>query len=139
MKKNVQLLKDTLGFIEQNTDAWDQTSFRQCFAAHAAQLAGAQFLVEYGRYLDENYWQVTAPTFGHTMPVWEYAEKALGLTRDEADDLFRGGNQLEDLQDIVAALIDEQNKADIQEFERTQQARPSFHTARELAELANLG
>jgi hypothetical protein len=114
--------------VEEGTTGWDQsqwalsqtnpskretpeescgTSF--CFAGWAAVLDGARlFWNERIANSGAAVWvadEVLLPD-GDVEFIWEYAQKLLELTDQEADVLFYGGNALGNLQAIVQDLID---------------------------------
>lgn len=116
---NVQLLQDTLNYIKNHPDEWYQSSWyahfdadstrwfagdagapcrtAYCFAGTAAILSGFPPPPKEHRTIwsDENGVQVD-----------EYAEKALGLTYSQAVELFHASNTLEDLEEMVAKIIE---------------------------------
>lgn len=106
MKKNIALLTDTMDYIEAHPDEWDQHNYRSCFAAHAAQLSGARFIItDLTDYTDGDFWRVVSPVTDTTMPVWEFATSMLGLTPGESTALFAGDNDIEMLRTIVDAWM----------------------------------
>lgn len=103
MTVNVELLDRTLAYIEAHPEEWTQEHYRCrsgcCFAGHAALLSGARWASN-----NSNAADVKAGD-GHPLEmVWERAARVLGLTGEEADDLFSPGNKLDDLRRIVADL-----------------------------------
>lgn len=113
---NVELLDQTLAYIEANRDEWKQSIYRwetgMCFAGWTCTLAGGEWLNP----PDENWPDVLAAEpadapgrvfkfLGRPGVVASYrAERLLGLTEDEADSLFEAHNTIEDLREIVAEL-----------------------------------
>jgi hypothetical protein len=109
---NVPLLRKTLEHIEAHPQEWDQVRWRcesgMCFAGTAADLDGAQWLYGAGPMLrrreddpaDDRY----APDRLH---VRTRAQHILGISEDQADDLFEATNTLDDLRRIVGELCGE--------------------------------
>lgn len=109
---NVDLLRRTLAYIEEHPKEWKQDTWRcgttACFAGHAAMLDGGMWASSGSSAL------VARPddlpsriyTFGgmDLVPVEDRAQRVLGLTDEQAFDLFRGSNSLNDLRRIVAEL-----------------------------------
>ena len=105
---NMDLLDEVIDRIEGDIDGWDQGSWGDvvddgdaeycgttaCFAGHAVQAAGLMRLKTTQKDFDgEPYWAVEwidMNTGKRTTPehVPEKARKALGLTYEEADDIF---------------------------------------------------
>lgn len=111
---NVALLNQTLAYIEAHPEEWDQKTWHcgttACFAGHAAALNGGEWL---GRGSDsliardddpaEDIWAATEDRPA-IVEVDRRAKRVLGLTDYQAEDLFEGGNSLDDLREIVAKL-----------------------------------
>lgn len=116
---NVTLLRQVLAHIETNPEVWDQGEWRcdtgMCFAGWTGELAGGKWITEadsmfapymvverddhldHVRYLSE---------VGYAVDVEERATRLLGLTEDQADDLFTSANyKLDMLREEAAALI----------------------------------
>lgn len=120
MSPNVALLRETLAHIEAHPGEWDQSVYRcqtgLCFAGHAAVLAGGRWadpggqthptslVAEPADDADRTY-AVTG--FGPVTHVADRATRVLGLTTDQADDLFDPSNTLAYLRSRVAALCAE--------------------------------
>lgn len=109
---NVPLLRKTLEHIEAHPEEWDQLTWRcetaMCFAGHAADLTGAQW-VGSGKYITAD------PAIDHPLDIWSSgvtsasarAQTVLGLDEDQAAWLFAGSNTLDDLRCIVGELIEQ--------------------------------
>lgn len=111
---NVALLRQTLAYIEAHPEEWNQAHWHcgtaACFAGRAALLAGGNWVN------DKSSCVVVAPDDppsdvfmvrggeGHVL-VEDRAKRVLGLTEEQADRLFAGGNNLDDLRSRVAELI----------------------------------
>jgi hypothetical protein len=121
---NVELLEDTMKHIEENPQTWSQNNWyvwrtatgdkywgvvttemvetnscgsAYCFAGHAALSAG------FSAPPKENY----AGWFGQNgQYVDEFARETLGLTQAQADALFHGDNSMDDLRNMVDAIIE---------------------------------
>lgn len=105
--KNTELLVRTLDAIIAGDVEWNQTTWCHCFAGNAVRLHGAS---PYMRYMqdeeDGSYWIVNVrDEDGNEVNVATYAEKILGLTDEEAADLFASGNDLEYLKLLVSRLV----------------------------------
>lgn len=103
-KRNIQLLRDTIDYIDAHPDEHDQDDWVQpcgtafCYAGHAALLAGATRPgLEITR--GESTWYVDTQTLEsvigryfdvkeHVLEVSVFAEQKLGLTYNEADIMF---------------------------------------------------
>lgn len=100
MPKNIELMKKVLKQIEDHPETWEQRSWRcetgLCFAGWTAELSGAKW-DDPKDPLDP--YVVVGDDVVH---VSSYARKALGLTGDEAEELFSGFNRLRHLREIVA-------------------------------------
>lgn len=116
MTTNVDLLQDTLKYIETHPAEWNQETWhcgtRFCFAGHVAATMRGRVITGF----DGDYVELTdvdhkefalgskAQAFMH---IGDYARRALGLDADEANRLFSGYNTLADLRRIVGELIEE--------------------------------
>jgi hypothetical protein len=118
--RNLDLLERTMAHIEAHPEQHDQGSWINacgttfCFAGHAALLAGASKPLSEngfgnGWFVDtvtstsralSSYWDVDEDG------VREFARRSLGLSEDEADVLFNGGRDINELRAIVNALKD---------------------------------
>lgn len=103
MTVNKELLLKTLETIKANPEHWNQEEWH-CGTSHC--FAGFTHLIDaglpitticpvWGVEYDDGGWDFTE----------EYAAKALGLDKDQADLLFYVDNKLEDLEVIVDNLI----------------------------------
>jgi len=122
MAINVQLLDQTLAHIETHPREWDQATWRcgttYCFAGRAVVIAGSRWVKRSDRYDyeseflladdDDRAWAATASGLScdanETIHVADRARRLLGLTEEQADDLFAGPNTLDDLRAMVADL-----------------------------------
>jgi len=119
---NVELLKKTLAHIEAHPEQWNQRDWRDvdhdlrcgtacCFAGWAALLNGSTWDVpdseieNYDWDHDPNGDKLADVDGGRA--VSRVATRALGLTWTQADQLFAGGNDIEDLRAIVAELCEQ--------------------------------
>jgi len=118
MSPNVPLLRQTMAQIEAHPEQWDQGSWTKeltcgtayCFAGWAAVLSGARFAKN--AYSQEFRSCVIPP--GRILPVdvADYAADLLGVEHYETErsdednyvHLFNGGNDLDDLRQIVDEL-----------------------------------
>ena len=80
----------------------------RCFAGHAAELSGAELIMDERHNWDD----LSLPTgtfcrtpYGKQRSISGYAERALGVTSDQAYDLFSEDNTIEDLQRFVKELV----------------------------------
>lgn len=111
---NEKLLRDTLRYIEENPEEWDQSQWRHetscgtmmCFAGHACDLNGAQWEGNSDYIIENRRFPWIGRFSGSTNGARSAATKALGLTHCEAETLFCGGNQKEDLRLMVDWVID---------------------------------
>lgn len=109
---NVKLLRTTLAHIEAEPEKWDQKDWRcgtgMCFAGWAATLAGGKWAYgpdETGRDMlaAEPEDDELSRRLG-TIQAADRAQRLLGLNEWDADELFDGGNDLDDLRRIVESL-----------------------------------
>lgn len=109
---NVALLKQTLAYIEAHPEEWNQEVYHcrsaACFAGHAATLDGGEWMHANGEYLfarnDDPAYYTRMHEGGRAVWVFDRARRILGLTLDQALDLFCEENRLDDLRTQVAAL-----------------------------------
>lgn len=109
MTVNIDLMRETLSYIETHPEQWGQHDFRRCFAAHAAQLAGAQWVVSADSDVaDETshlYYMVMVradETGPYRMTsVWTHAKTVLGVTEQGNMPLFRATNTIDDLRQMI--------------------------------------
>ena len=123
MPKNIKLLQDTLAFIQANPDKHSQGDWvdpateacetTMCFAGHAAILAGGTFDRDIFGELWE--WNVDQETGQHVraeddwddglpdgvVHVADFAQRKLGLTRDERAYLFAGNRSRGEIEEAV--------------------------------------
>lgn len=127
MTPNVDLLEKTYAYIEANPQHWNQGTWRcktgMCFAGWAASLAGGEWVVETnegrhnlagGFYAAEDYLvpepgdeerdirtiYLDSKTLRATH-VQDRARRLLGLEHDEAEALFSGDNDLDNIRDEI--------------------------------------
>ena len=95
---NKVLLQLTLDTIKENPQHWDQTSWHcgttHCFAGFAELILKNLSLDTYVDGYEINGWEVN-----------DYAIAKLGLTDDQAVQLFNPTNTLEDLERMVGVLV----------------------------------
>jgi hypothetical protein len=102
VKKNTLLLLETLAYIEEHPEEWDQQYYLcrtgMCFAGTACVLAGCK-----PWYANErDGWSVHMKSPNNRLiDIDGYAKKKLGLTELEGDLLFAMHNELEDIRDLV--------------------------------------
>lgn len=122
---NVPLLKRTLAHIKANPSGWNQDNWRcgtgMCFAGRAAILAGGTWYSpdpdERGIYEglpvavlmladgdDDPEDVAVLPNGTRVVHVRDRAQRILGLTYDDAEELFAASNMLWNLETIVATL-----------------------------------
>jgi hypothetical protein len=122
--RNTAELEAVMQYIGDHPEEWDQEMWwcesTACFAGHVAARNGCHLNVTsphpyrlrsvmthspcYPR-LTPLYDQVVDDPARKPITVREYARDVLGLTDEEADLLFSGSNELEDLQHIVKGLV----------------------------------
>lgn len=112
MTPNVPLLRKVLEHIEAHPEEWDQGTWRcetaMCFAGHAADIAGAQWVGK-GKYLLADP-DIDPPEKIRSTGVTTASARAvqvLGITWEQANGLFVGSNTLDDLRRIVGELIEQ--------------------------------
>ena len=109
MSVNKEALRETLAAVKANPDHWHQLQWitqrpgcgtAYCFAGWRAALDG---------YTEESRRWCCAvdPTTGRSVSIPDYAEECLGLTSEQADELFHPFNTLADLERIVAELCED--------------------------------
>lgn len=107
---NKELLLETLQYIEEHPEKWNQKHWVPecgtacCFAGRAALLAGATYplwMRNAGRTAT-----MVLP-YGAIVSVSDYAAGKLGIDSKDADKLFDAKNTLEDLNLVVKQLIEE--------------------------------
>lgn len=117
MSVNVDLLDRTLAHIEANPEEWKQSVYRcetgMCFAGWVCDLAGGEWLnAPFDHWPDA---LAAEPTddplrvvkFGGRRPGVTASYRAmrlLGITDEQADDLFEAQNALAELREIVAEI-----------------------------------
>lgn len=119
MTINAALLRQTLEQIETHPETWEQGSYRcgtgMCFAGWAAELAGGHWLA--GPDDAGNSYLIAEPDDGEgafiirrsgeaVVDAHVRAQRILGLTWSQAEDLFDGSNTLLVLRQHVAELLD---------------------------------
>lgn len=115
----VVLRHAALDAIRANPNGWDQSAWRcetgMCFAGHVAQLAGGVFPYDANDFrltrVDPNpdaapvaHSQIVVSPEGLSSPIAIFARKMLKLDSGQADALFGGGNDLDDLEAMVDKL-----------------------------------
>ncbi len=92
---NVELLEKTLKYIEEHPEEWDQAEWFcgtvACFAGHVVGLARCDELQGVGSYPGS--------------VIAREAQNLLEINDDAAEFLFEAGHGLEDLKNIVTAMI----------------------------------
>ena len=118
---NVALLKKTLAHIENHTTAWNQLDWTghnecgttYCFAGWAAVLSGTRPDDDDEVRRDDLPADIADVEYEHWpaakgfLHVADAARHLLGLTKEQADELFHEYNKLPDLRRIVAELCGE--------------------------------
>lgn len=103
---NIELLQQTMQYIRDNPEEWDQSYWgcgtTACFAGHAVRLTGAK-LLHYGDSLFADY--CLPLEAGNPVDIAEHARRVLELGNEVSQVLFNANNTLEDLEAIVDALI----------------------------------
>ena len=121
---NVPLIRKTLEHITAHPEEWDQTTWateRQgcgtafCFAGHVVNSEGHEIVWESGGECDCEWCGGTVSAEfclvdGKPRTISNVAMHALGLTRDQADTLFAGGNGLQ----VLYALANEYTNGEIE-------------------------
>lgn len=117
---NVPLLKQTLDYVETHPEEWTQRFYRcgtgMCFAGWAAVLDGGTWYDAElkGPWIEDMVARPDDPDLdvflmrdgARTVDVECRARRILGLTEDEASELFDGDNTLDDLRRIVRELCE---------------------------------
>jgi hypothetical protein len=111
---NVGRLWGTLAYIEANSDQWDQGDYRcksgMCMAGWACERYGGRWIFPEPLSQGRDDWLVPEPEDNSVIYVMgdvryviahDRAGRLLGLTEDQADDLFHPKNTLDDLRRIV--------------------------------------
>lgn len=109
MTKNYELLDETLAYIEDNPEDWDQNHWvapcgtALCFAGNAALIAHPDYMLEVDandrRLLTQCLLDANRRWVG---PIRFVAEQDLGLTLQESSQLFSGGNSLTRIRNLIA-------------------------------------
>jgi len=109
---NVALLRETMDAVLAHQDQWDQaywiretecgTSY--CFAGWVAALDGYTQTVRSSDLARRK--ALAGNASGETVVIRDHASERLGLTDEQAYDLFSAGNTLADLKRIVDDLCD---------------------------------
>lgn len=107
-KPNVALLEETLTYIRDHPEEWDQTKWvcgtAACFAGRAALLSGHTVPQTHTTHVTDMVgWFRT----DGDERVGEVAERELGITFDQAEDLFNATNTMDDLEHVVKNIINE--------------------------------
>lgn len=128
---NVALLAKTLDVVEEEAAKadrgevcqWEQGEWRcgtgMCFAGWAAHLDGAQWasedplsdhfddiVAEPGDHFSASQvWDDAEPGVTQVTPVSARAQRVLGLTEDESEMLFSGGNGIEDIKYVIDKIL----------------------------------
>jgi hypothetical protein len=112
-KLNTTLLRQTLNYIKEHPQEWNQKEWRcgttYCFAGTAVKLDGGEFVSEdsprvYARPEEFNPARWAYCGFP-TIEIYSRAVNILGLTDEQADNLFAPNNNLTDLEYKVNELI----------------------------------
>lgn len=105
---NAALLRQTLAYIEEHPDDWDQGSWRYCFAAWAAVLEGGEWLSDESVCMvvrDDDPDSDILIVDGKRLVLGEdRARRVLRLTWPQTFDLFAGDSDLDDLRALVAEM-----------------------------------
>lgn len=108
---NVALLNQTLAHIEAHPEEWKQASWHcgttACFAGHAAILDGGEWEDAHSDMLlarDDDPREFVYDGNPAVIDIEDRARWILGLTNDQAAELFEGRNSLDDLREQVAKL-----------------------------------
>jgi hypothetical protein len=113
--KNYPLLRKTMEHIEAHPEEHDQDYWGlmtacgtvMCFAGHAAVFDGATPI--WAQTPSDRYPEMDAVRgVDGPVRVEQYAGRALGLTEKEADDLFWGADDIDDVRKIVAKFLAEE-------------------------------
>jgi hypothetical protein len=106
---DIAKLDAALAYIEEHPKEWAQGSWGHrnacgtagCIAYHVGRLDGAA--IEWDDYSDGLGPYFSVDRIGGEGPA-TYAQRSLGLSDDQADDLFGGANSMQDLRDMRDAL-----------------------------------
>ncbi|MEV0616085.1 hypothetical protein AB0I81_22420 [Nonomuraea sp. NPDC050404] len=115
---NAVLLREVLHQIETHPEMWVQKEWRcrtgMCFAGWAADLSGGRWLTHATHYLSTNLAPESGDDpadvherdgIGPSVDVEVRATRVLGLSMVQADELFSGGNDLDEIRQMVTELI----------------------------------
>ena len=111
---NAPLLLKTLEHIENRPEEWNQAHWHcgtvACFAGHAAILDGGEWLRESPDFLlaraDDPQRDVYAVGGVSAVHASDRAQRILGLTLEQSEDLFDGDSDLDDLRELVALIVE---------------------------------
>jgi hypothetical protein len=129
--EQIALLQRTVAQIEAHPEDWEQEHWRcetgMCFAGWAVTLAGRQWAFPSSTadamfLVAEDGEQFAFPPEDDEPPVVycaDVARRTLGLSQEDSDLLFYGGNSLRTIKAYVANLIAGRDVEDDQGFEET--------------------
>lgn len=115
MAVNVELLQKTLDTIKANPQHWNQ-KFWHCSTSHC--FAGFAELIANNLPIEMSFEQLRAFKLNGKLEysTGRYAEKLLGISDDDGDTLFYGYNTLEQLERMVAYLIEHGSLEDFEDY-----------------------
>lgn len=108
-KPNLDLLRRVLRQIDDHPETWEQGDYAVkgpcgtafCVAGHAVVMSG--YKIKWCEGVDDNTHESSCTTVdGQLVPP--LAEQLLGITSEESDSLFFGGNSRDNIQRIAEAI-----------------------------------
>lgn len=115
MAVNVGLLQKTLDTIKANPQHWNQKTWH-CGTSHC--FAGFAELIANNIPIETSSEDLVAIRHTKLLPygTGSYAEKLLGISDDDGEALFHGHNTLEELECMVAYLIEHGSLEDFEDY-----------------------
>ena len=115
MAVNVELLQKTLNAIKANPQHWNQKTWH-CGTSHC--FAGFAELIANNIPIETSAEDLIAIRYTKLLPygTGSYAEKLLGISDEDGDVLFHGYNTLEQLERMVAYLIEHGSLEDFEHY-----------------------
>ena len=110
MTFNTELAERVLTRIKDKPETWDQSAWAitsdvcgtaYCFAGHALAELGYKMICDASAPDGQLYASDAVAPNGRQVSIEEMARKKLGLTWDQASQLFNGDNSLDDLEKMV--------------------------------------
>ena len=102
----VTRLYQVLNYIKAHPEEWEQSVWHHCFAGHACCIgSGTEWteLYMFPAQLDQR--RVPKDLRHKVVSTFNYAMHWLGLTEEQATEVFKGNNTLEDLERIIDGYV----------------------------------